>query len=106
LFLEIVVEPAIAAREALAVVSVAKRLDNPGRVRHLLGRSPFVTTGRLAKALGRRRRVEKSFEKHLAVAASERQHLTFADGTGRDLFSTAHDKISQRPACEIGRVLE
>src|SRR6202521_1050798 len=59
LLLEIVIEPAIAARESLAVVSVAKRLDNPGRVRHLLGRSPFVTTGRLAKELGRRGGVEE-----------------------------------------------
>src|SRR6266403_4176732 len=87
-------------------MSAAKRLDNPGWVWHLAGRSPLVTAGRLTEAPGRRRGIEKSFEKHLAVQATERQHLTLADGAGRDLLSTAHDKIRQRAACEIGRALE
>ena len=56
--------------------------------------------------LGRRRRIEKSVEKPLAAEATERQHLAFVDGTGRDLLGTAHDKIRQRAAGEIGSALE
>src|SRR6202140_548300 len=50
LLLEIVVEYAVAAREALAVMTAAKQLDNPDWVRHLLVRGPFVTAGGVATA--------------------------------------------------------
>jgi hypothetical protein len=103
---EIAVECAIATREAIALVSVAKRLDDPCWVWHLPRRSSLETAGRLAKTPGRRRGIEKGVEKHLAVEATERQDLAFADGARCDLLSAAQDKIRQRPAREIGRVLE